>query len=122
MDGRPFEALGSMVRRLVHPLTTGSTQLGVSVCLMQPGDRVRRHRHDYEEAYFVTSGHGRMYLEDVEGEIELVPGRAVYVAAGRVHGQVNDGDEELVIVCSLSPPPIEGAEPDFQGPDPEDGP
>jgi len=121
-DGRPFTALGSLVRRLVHPLTTGSSQLGVSICLMEPGERVRRHRHPYEEAYFVVSGQGRMFLEGAEEEVELVPGRAVYVAPGRVHGQINDGDETLTILCSLSPPPVEGDPPDFQGPDPKEGP
>ena len=121
-DGRPFTALGSLVLRLVHPLTTGSVGLGVSICLMEPGDRVRRHSHPYEEAYYVISGRGRMYLEGVDEEIELVPGRAVYVPAGRVHGQVNDGDEQLSILCSLSPPPVEGDAPEFAGSDPAQGP
>jgi quercetin dioxygenase-like cupin family protein len=111
-DGRLFEALGAPVRRLVHPKTVGSRQLGVSICLMQPGDEVRRHHHDYEEAYFVIRGTGRMYLEGEE-EIALEPGLSVYVEPGRVHGQVNDGDEPLHILCSLAPPPVEGDQPLF---------
>ena len=111
-DGRPFDALGAPVRRLVHPKTVGSRLLGVSLCLMEPGDEIRRHRHDYEEAYFVVTGTGRMFLEG-EGEIPLEPGLAVYVPSGRVHGQVNDGDEPLHIVCSLAPPPVEGEAPQF---------
>ena len=111
-DGRPFDALGAPVRRLVHPNTVGSRLLGLSICLMAPGDRIRRHRHDYEEAYFVTRGTGVMYLEG-EGDIRLEPGVAVYVPAERVHGQVNDGDEPLHIVCALAPPPVEGAPPRF---------
>ena len=111
-DGRLFDALGAPVRRLVHPNTVGSRRLGVSICQMAPGDEVRRHRHDYEEAYFVVRGRGRMHLEG-EGEIVLEPGLSVYIPAGRVHGQVNDGDEPLDIVCSLSPPPVEGDAPDF---------
>lgn len=111
-DGRPFDALGAPVRRLVHPKTVGSKLLGVSICLMEPGDEVRRHHHDYEEAYFVISGKGRMYLEG-ESEIALEPGLSVYVEPGRVHGQVNDGDEPLHILCSLAPPPVEGDPPLF---------
>jgi quercetin dioxygenase-like cupin family protein len=98
--------------RLVHPRTVGSQQLGVSLCVMKPGERVRRHRHDYEEAYFVTAGTGRMYLQR-HHEIELRPGMSVYVEPGRAHGQVNDGHDDLIIVCSLSPPPVEGEPPDF---------
>ncbi len=113
-EGRPFDALGAPVRRLVHPKTVGSRLLGVSLCLMEPGDEIRRHRHDYEEAYFVVRGTGRMFLEGEE-EIRLEPDLAVYVPPGRVHGQINDGDEPLHIVCSLAPPPVEGAPPQFAG-------
>ena len=112
-SGRPFDALGAPVRRLIHPRTVGSDKLGVSIADMPPGSRVRRHRHTYEEAYFVISGTGRMYLEGEPGEIELAPGLLVYVAPGRVHGQVNDGPEQLRILCSLSPPPVEGETPEL---------
>jgi quercetin dioxygenase-like cupin family protein len=111
-DGRLFEALGAPVFRLVHPLTVGSDQLGVSLCVMAPGDVVRRHSHDYEEAYYVTEGTGTMTLEG-EGEIRLEPGLAVYIPSGRIHGQVNDGDGPLSLVCALSPPPVEGDPPRF---------
>jgi quercetin dioxygenase-like cupin family protein len=111
-DGRLFDALGAPVWRLVHPATVGSRQLGVSLCEMQPGDVVRRHSHDYEEAYYVIGGTGTMTLEG-EGEIRLEPGLAVYIPSGRVHGQVADGDEPLQILCALSPPPVEGDPPRF---------
>ena len=111
-NGRLFAALGAPVFRLVHPKTVGSDQLGVSLCAMAPGDEVRRHSHDYEEAYYVVEGTGVMTLEG-EGEIRLEPGLAVYIPPGRIHGQVNDGDGPLSIVCSLSPPPVEGDPPRF---------
>jgi quercetin dioxygenase-like cupin family protein len=111
-EGRPFDALGAPVRRLIHPNTVGSKALGVSICDMPAGSRVRRHRHDYEEAYYVISGRGRMFL-DGAGEITLVPGLLVYVTPGRAHGQVNDGSEPLRILCSLSPPPVEGEVPEL---------
>jgi quercetin dioxygenase-like cupin family protein len=111
-DGVLFDALGAPVRRLVHPTTTGSKLLGVSMCLMAPGDVIRRHSHDYEEAYYVVRGRGRMYLEG-RGELELEPGLSVYVAPNRVHGQVNDGEEPLHILCSLAPPPVMGDPPRF---------
>jgi quercetin dioxygenase-like cupin family protein len=79
---------------------------------MEPGQAVRRHRHAYEEAYFVLRGTGTMYLEG-EGEIRLEPGLSVYIPAERAHGQVNDGSEPLHLLCSLSPPPVEGEPPRF---------
>src|SRR4051794_32119271 len=107
-QGRLFHALGSPVERLIHPKTVGSDQLGVSIVTLAPGGEVIRHRHDYEEAYFVVSGVGRMYLDGV-GEFDLSPGRAVYIPSGRIHGQVNSStDEDLSILCALSPPPVEG--------------
>jgi quercetin dioxygenase-like cupin family protein len=115
--GRSFEALGAPVRRLIHPNTVGSQGLGVSICDMPAGSRVRRHRHAYEEAYFVISGRGRMFLEG-EREIALSPGLLVYVAPGRAHGQVNDGPEPLRILCSLAPPPVEGDVPELLDEDP----
>ena len=57
-EGRLFEALGAPVWRLVHPKTVGSSQLGMSLCLMAPGDEIRRHSHDYEEAYYVPARRG----------------------------------------------------------------
>jgi len=111
-DGRPFTGLGAEVRRLIHPTTVGSENVGVSICLMEPGDEILTHRHDYEEAYFVVQGSGRMYLEG-EPTIQLEPGLSVYIAPGRVHGQVNDGTDPLHILCSLSPPPTEGVTPEL---------
>ena len=114
-DGRLFEALGAPVWRLVHPKTVGSSQLGMSLCLMQPGDEIRRHSHDYEEAYYVLRGSGSMHIEG-EPPIHLEAGLAVYVPAGRVHGQVADRGEPLDIILALSPPPVEGATPRFAEP------
>lgn len=112
-DGRDFMALGSRVERLVHPKTLGSQQLGVSIVHMGPGERVKRHRHEYEEAYYVVEGNGVMYLEGV-GDIELRPGRSVYIPPQTIHGQVNTSEEEqLLILCSLSPPPPEGGSPEM---------
>jgi quercetin dioxygenase-like cupin family protein len=112
-QGRLFHALGSPVERLIHPLTVGSNQLGVSIVTLAPKGEVIRHRHDYEEAYYVIAGVGSMYLEGV-GDFDLMPGRAVYIPASRIHGQVNTSDdEELSILCALSPPPVEGQVPEL---------
>jgi mannose-6-phosphate isomerase-like protein (cupin superfamily) len=112
-EGRDFMGLGARVQRLIHPTTVGSDQLGVSVAMLGPGEVIKRHRHSYEEAYYVIEGHGTMFLEGHD-EIDLYPGRAVYVPPETIHGQVNTSDtENLHILCSLSPPPVEGEQPEL---------
>jgi len=112
-EGRDFYGLGTQVQRLIHPNTVGSDQLGVSIVLHSPGDRVKRHRHPYEEAYYVIKGEGVMHMEGHE-DIELRPGRAVYVPPQTIHGQVNtSADTDLWILCSLAPPPVEGEVPEL---------
>jgi quercetin dioxygenase-like cupin family protein len=112
-EGRDFMGLGARVHRMVHPKTTGSDQLGVSLAMHGPGERVKRHRHPYEEAYYVIKGEGVMYMEGI-GEIELHPGRSVYIPPNTIHGQINTSeDSDMWILCSLSPPPVEGEVPEL---------
>ncbi|HEY0318781.1 MAG TPA: cupin domain-containing protein [Solirubrobacterales bacterium] len=112
-EGRDFMGLGTRVHRLVHPKTVGSDQISVSIAMHGPGDRVKRHRHPYEEAYYVIKGEGTMYMEGQE-EIELRPGRAVYIPPQTIHGQVNTSEQaDLWILCSVSPPPVEGETPEL---------
>ena len=112
-DGAIFMALGAPVERLVHPTTVGSSNVGLSIVRMAPGSVIRRHRHPYEEAYYVVEGTGVMYLETV-GEVELRPGRSVYVPPNTIHGQVNTSEDvDLHIVLALSPPPPDGVIPEL---------
>jgi quercetin dioxygenase-like cupin family protein len=111
-EGRDFHGLGTRVHRMIHPTTTGSDQVAVSIAMHGPGDRVKRHRHPYEEAYYVIKGEGVMFMEGHE-DIPLRPGRAVYIPPNTVHGQLNDTDADLWILCSLSPPPPEGETPEL---------
>lgn len=112
-EGRDFMGLGARVHRLVHPKTVGSDQVAVSIAMHRPGERVKRHRHSYEEAYYVIKGEGVMYMEGHE-DIALHPGRAVYIPPNTIHGQVNTAEEgDLWILCSLSPPPPEGETPEL---------
>lgn len=102
-QGKDFKGLGGLVKRLVHPTTVGSVNLGVSICYLNPGEEVKCHNHSFEEAYFIIQGTGKMYLDGQE--FKLVPNMSVYIPAGKDHGQVNNGSEPLVILCSLSPAP-----------------
>ena len=102
-DGMDYRGIGALVKRLVHPRTTGSQNLGVSILFMAPGDEIVIHNHPYEEAYFILEGEGEMTLGDEA--IQLEKYLSIYVPPNTMHGQKNTGDTTLVILCSLTPPP-----------------
>lgn len=102
-EGIEFRKIGGFVLRLVNPATTGSINIGTSMCYLNPGEEVIQHRHEYEEAYFILSGEGTMVLEGQT--IRLEKNLSVYVPPNAMHGQKNDGEEPLVIHCALSPAP-----------------
>ncbi|MDR3592328.1 MAG: cupin domain-containing protein [Negativicutes bacterium] len=102
-EGIEFRKIGGYVLRLVNPATTGSKNIGTSMCYLNPGEEVVPHRHEYEEVYFILSGEGTMVLEDQT--IRLEKNLSVYVPANALHGQKNDGEEPMAIYCSLSPAP-----------------
>lgn len=107
--GQAFTAIGGQIRRLIHPSTVDDATLQISLCVQAPGEVVKAHRHDVEEAYYVTQGTGFMVLED-HPDINLRPGVSVHIPGGAIHGQKNTGDEDLVIVCALAPPLTEAPE------------
>jgi len=102
-EGIEFRKIGGYVLRLVNPATTGSKNIGTSMCYLNPGEEIMQHSHEYEEVYFILSGEGTMALD---GEtIHLEKNLSVYVPSNAKHGQKNDGQEPLIIHCSLSPAP-----------------
>ena len=72
-------------------------ELGAGVCVilveMEPGGRVRLHRHPYEEVFVVQAGEATFTLGDDE---RIVTAPDVVVApAGTPHGFANNGSETL---------------------------
>ena len=102
-DGIDVGHLDCFVRRLVHPRTTGSVNIATSVAIIEPGQEIKAHSHQFEEAYFVVQGQAKMRI----GKDDFNVGRwdSVYVPPEMEHWTLNTGREKLVLVCSLSPPP-----------------
>jgi len=103
-DGADFRGRGVLVKRLVHPTTIGSNQLAVSICYLNPGEEVPAHEHGYEEAYFVLQGEGVMTVGD-SPEFMITRYDSIYTPANTSHWTRNTGDEPLVLLCSITPPP-----------------
>lgn len=72
-------------------------QLGAGICVivveMEPGDRVRLHRHPYEEVFVVQAGTATFRLGDEERTV-TAPG-VVSAPAGVPHGFANNGSQTL---------------------------
>jgi quercetin dioxygenase-like cupin family protein len=72
-------------------------QLGAGVCVilveMEPGGRVRLHRHPYEEVFVVQAGEATFTLGHEERVVR--PPEVVVAPAGVAHGFANNGTETL---------------------------
>jgi mannose-6-phosphate isomerase-like protein (cupin superfamily) len=105
-EGSDFRGVGGLVKRLIHPSTTGSINLGVSIAFVNPGEELPPHKHPNEEAYFILQGEGIMTIEDCAETINLKKYLSVYIPANKDHYTKNTGNEPLVMLCSLAPPPV----------------
>jgi quercetin dioxygenase-like cupin family protein len=61
----------------------GSVHMGVGKCVMEPGGRVDRHLHSYEESFFVLDGTPTLVLADRAYSLE--PGACGIVPVGVPH-------------------------------------
>ena len=68
---------------------------GVCVILveMEPGGKVRLHRHPYEEVFVVQAGEATFRLGDEERDVRAP--EVVVAPAGTPHGFANNGSETL---------------------------
>lgn len=104
-DGTDFRGVGGLCKRLVHPSINGSKHVGVTVAFVLPGEELPFHSHENEEAYFVLQGTGLMRLGSYDEDIQLEPWLSVFMPGGELHYTKNTGNEPLVLLCSLAPPP-----------------
>ena len=102
-EGLETRHLKCLVKRLIHPHTTGSVNLGLSIAILQPGEEIPSHSHGFEEAYFVAEGGARMRIGD--DQFDVVSWDSVYVPSDADHWTLNTGEKRLVLICALSPPP-----------------
>jgi quercetin dioxygenase-like cupin family protein len=93
---------GSFSRMLLTgELTEGATaSLGYSV--FRPGTELGSVAHETEELAYVSSGSGRLRLDD--GDVEFHAGDALHIPAGVWHAVVNDGDADVVMIFGFPHP------------------
>ena len=78
--------------------------LMIGLNCLEPGQVQPVHDHaDQDKFYLVLEGTGVFTADDVEQEAG--PGRIVWSPAGAPHGVRNVGEERLVLLVGMAPPP-----------------
>jgi quercetin dioxygenase-like cupin family protein len=72
-----------------------------AIARLEPGRRIEPHIDPMEEIYFIMNGDGEMSVD--EETRSVVPGDAIWIPAGSMHGLLNAGEEDCVILVVASP-------------------
>ena len=105
------------IRRLITKTSQGSDLL-LGVCFMDPGEETNvwsfkqvddtgaddKYYGTVDETYFVFRG--KLLLKWDEGELEIGPGDAVYLAPGYSYHLKNVGIEPAFFTYSMAPSPV----------------
>lgn len=103
-DARPFTTLdGSTIRELAGPVSLATANQSLAEATVPAGGATTEHFHrTSEELYYVTRGRGRIRIDGEERPLRV--GDCVVIPPGARHKLLNDGDEELAILCCCAPP------------------
>ena len=94
---------GSLVRELMHADNHACVNQSLAEAIVEPGVETQLHRHRLsEEIYLFLTGEGVMTLGDEE--LEVHAGDTVLIPPGTPHKVRNDGQADMTILCSCSPP------------------
>jgi mannose-6-phosphate isomerase-like protein (cupin superfamily) len=77
--------------------------VSVSILRVSPGSSASIHLHEEQvDSIYILKGSGRVYIN---GEwLTIGEGDYIYVPRGEEHGIENNGEEELVLLATHSPP------------------
>lgn len=90
--------------RMARIALASTPRVHLDLYCLAPGQAQRPHSHaDQDKLYVVIEGRGRVHLDGADERVE--PGDAVLARAGAPHGVANDGEEPLVLLVVVSPPP-----------------
>jgi len=94
---------GTELRVLMDTTAKGQGRMSLAMETLRPGQHTSPHWHEHiEEIYYVVQGSGRMEIGE---EARLVrAGDAILIPIRSVHCLHNTGDEDLVLLCPVSPP------------------
>ena len=88
---------GVWVRYLLHA-GVGAKRIQLRLFTIEPGFSTPLERHEHEHEVYVLRGVG--VLRGEEGEVEVKPGDAIFIASNELHQFVNTGEEPLEFLCT----------------------
>jgi quercetin dioxygenase-like cupin family protein len=91
------------IKHLSAPWTLGSQYIWMGLIDYEPHCTSNMHSHEIqEEVFYCISGAGEIL---VDGERQqIVPGTCVYVPPQKIHQIINNSDEVLKVLSTVSPP------------------
>lgn len=93
---------GSEIRELLAYRNSAIRNQSLAEARVPVDGSTQEHYHvRAEEIYFITSGRGRMRIEDEERELGV--GDAVAIPPGKKHKLWNIGNEPLTLLCCCAP-------------------
>lgn len=108
-------AEGSFVSRLlIDSESVGSHSFVVNHFTLKRGnfsDPGGRHPSPFDEAYYVLSGTGRLFLGEPAEEFDLEPGTVAFIPGGTYHAIINTGEADLELLTVMTGPLKEGVNP-----------
>ena len=91
----PSKGMGVKIRYFFDELRGGCREMSTGIGEIAPGFQYTRHSHVQAEIYFITSGRGRVYVDD---SCHLMnEGDSLYIGSGVVHGADCIGAEPFSI-------------------------
>ena len=96
-----YRAHGGGVARMLLTNRTMEDILFLAQAVLEPGKTIEAHVDPYEEIYIITSGGGRMRVDEEVRQVSA--GEAIWIPLGSVHELVNDRTEECQFFVVAGP-------------------
>lgn len=92
----------SILRELLHPEKAGvQIRYSLAHAEVRAGQKTIPHKLKSTEVYYITEGHGLMYIDDESSEVG--PGCVVYIPPNSIQYIENTGNSDLKFLCIVDP-------------------
>ena len=92
----------SILRELLHPEKAGvQIRYSLAHAEVRSGQKTIPHKLKSAEVYYITEGHGLMYIDDKSSEVG--PGCVVYIPPNSIQYIENIGNSDLKFLCIVDP-------------------
>ncbi len=101
-------------RLLIDSENVGSHSFVINHFTLKQGnfsDPGGRHPAPFDEAYYVLSGTGRLFLGEPAEEFDLEPGTVAVIPGGAAHSIIHTGTGDLELLTVMTGPLKEGVNP-----------